>query len=525
MTKMQEKADDSGQLGITRDVKGLSQSQTVVPLQAAQRPFVATLDVGTSSVRALLFDGQGRQIADLVGQELHTPHTTHDGGSEFDPDALYRRCVRVLQSLMKECTIRPDAVAVSIFWHSLMAIDVTGTPITPLYLWADTRSHRHVESLRTRLDERAVHARTGCLFHTSYLPARLAWLAERDPALYRGAHRWLSFAEYMWLRLFGTAASSHSMASGSGLFLQNELTWDPELLAALDLEPRQLGELVDVKQGFREMSDKAAAELGPLAKVPWFPPLGDGACSNLGSGCVSPQRAAVMIGTSGAMRTIWAAPHLTPPWGLWSYRVDQARYVLGGALSNGGNFAAWLRDNLRIESLAAADAALRSVVPAAHGLTVLPFWAGERSPGWAAHATGAIVGLRLHTTALDLLQAGMEAVAYRFSLIFEHMSATVPEIETLMATGGGLLRSPAWMQIIADTLGRPLQACLELEASSRGAALIALEALGACDDLAKLPVAVGEVYEPDLSRHQMHMEARASQLALYDRLIRTAPIR
>src|SRR5690606_8509377 len=102
------------------------------------------------------------------------------------------------------------------------------------------------------------------------------------------------------------------------------------------------------------------------------------------------------------------------------------------------------------------DEALLAAAPAAHGLTVLPFWAGERSPGWAPDATGVILGLRLHTQPMDLLQAALEAVGYRFSRILEHLSATVPRIDALVATGGGLLRSPAWTQILADILNRPI---------------------------------------------------------------------
>lgn len=490
-----------------------------IPLKAAERPFILTLDVGTSSVRTLLFDAAGRRIEAVGVQRQHAPDTTPDGGYEFNADALVERCLEVLAATAGQLDVTPDAVAVCTFWHSLVGVAADGSALTPVYLWADTRSRAYVARLRERLDERAAHARTGCLFHTSYLPVRLLWLHSEYPAVYARAARWLSFAEYLWLRLFGTPACSHSMASGTGLFNVNTLEWDAAVLNALDLAPERLGTLTDVSVPSTGMLAAVASRLGRLAAVPWFPALGDGACSNIGSGCVTPERPAVMIGTSGAMRTVWSVPSLTPPWGLWAYRVDRRRFVVGGALSNGGNLAQWLQENLRLDMLSAYDDALLAARPGAHGLTVLPFWAGERSPGWAADATGAVVGLRLNTRPVDILQAAMEAVAYRFSLILERLAMTVERIDSLVATGGALLRSRPWLQILADVFGRPVQISLEPEASSRGAALVALEALGVWKDLRDVPAAFGHVFEPRPEYHALHRELRAKHLELYRKLI------
>lgn len=490
-----------------------------IPLHQAERPIVLTLDVGTSSVRALMFDALGRQIDGIGVQKHHSPATTSDGGYEFAAQALLEACIDVLEASIEQVDITPDAVGMCTFWHSLVGVDADGEAVTPVYLWADTRSRAYVGRLREELDERVTHARTGCLFHTSYLPARLLWLKSEQAEVYARVQRWLSFAEYLWLQLFGTAACSHSMASGTGLFNLNALTWDEGVLSALGLSAESLGTLVDVNQWFSGMAEKFAARLSRLAHIPWFPALGDGACSNVGSGCVTPERPAVMIGTSGAMRTVWAVDSLTPPWGLWGYRVDRKRFVVGGALSNGGNLVQWLRESLNLKELAEYEQALLATRPAAHGLVVLPFWAGERSPGWATDATGAIVGLRLHTTPVDILQAAMEGVTYRFSLIFERLEETVSGIDSLVATGGGLLRSRPWLQMLSDVLNRPIQVSLESEASSRGAALLALESLGVWNDLSEVPHALGPVYTPRPHYHALHMEARERQLDLYRHLI------
>jgi gluconokinase len=265
--------------------------------------------------------------------------------------------------------------------------------------------------------------------------------------------------------------------------------------------------------------------------VPWFPAIGDGAAANIGSGCTSPKRMALTVGTTGAVRVVQPdVPEV--PAGLWCYRVDQRRALLGGATSEGGNVYAWMRDTLRLGEAEAIEQALAKLPPDGHGLTVLPFLAGERSPGWAGDVRATISGLGLNTTPLDILRAGLEAVAYRFALICAGLeardlgraadrpsqAATLdPRASTVIASGGGLLSSPTWMQIIADTLGRPVVASAEPEATSRGVALLALESLGAIASIEALPAADGTSYEPNAANHAIYQQAIARQVELYNR--------
>jgi len=311
-------------------------------------PLVVTLDVGSSSVRALAFDGTGRTLAHEQQRE-YAWDTTPDGGVEGDPERLLALTAEVLDGLLADLgrdASAVGAVAVSTFWHSFLGVGGDDRPRTPLYLWADTRSAGSVESLRTRIDEKAYHARTGCPLHTSYLPARLDWLAATRPEAFAATHRWVSFGEYLTLRLFGEARISVSMASGTGLFDQRRQTWDGPILDTLGLTPDHLGGLAEAPYATRWPA---------LARVPWFPAWGDGACSNVGAGCVGPDRASLMIGTSGAMRVCWETAGAIPPPGLWCYRVDRRRVLLGGSLSNGGNLYAWLRETLRVGESAAHE--------------------------------------------------------------------------------------------------------------------------------------------------------------------------
>lgn len=489
--------------------------------RAAESPLIVTLDVGSSSVRALAFDADGRSLG-LECQRDYEPTTTPDGGVEMEPERLLGLAGEALDGLLADLGGRAagvGAVAVSTFWHTLLGVGGDGRARTPLYSWADTRSAAAVERLRARLDEKAYHARTGCVLHTSYLPARLLWLAERDRAGFAAVRRWLSFGEYLQLRLFGDVRCSISMASGTGLFDQHALVWDAPILEALGLTPDHLAPLVDLDAAFRGLRPEFDGRWPALARVPWLPAVGDGACSNVGAGCIAPDRIALMVGTSGAMRVCWATDTFTVPPGLWCYRVDRRRILLGGALSNGGNLYAWLAETLRLGSSEETERAVAAMEADGHGLTVLPFLAGERSPGWMAGARAAIAGLRLATSPLDIVRAGLEAVAYRFALIHAILAEACPQADEVVATGGALAKSPAWTQILADVLGVPLRPSAEAEASSRGAALLALEALGHLPSLDAAPARFGPTVAPDAARHARYQDGLARQRQLYDALI------
>ena len=147
-----------------------------------------------------------------------------------------------LEAARKE--LRPhtqvDGVAISTFWHSFLGVDERNRPTTPLLVWADSRAREEMLDLRERLDERAVHARTGCLLHWSYWPAKLLWLRKAMPEAYERTDGWVSFGEFFHLRVLDRAVCGVSMASGTGLLDQNAQHWDAEMLATLKLDADRL---------------------------------------------------------------------------------------------------------------------------------------------------------------------------------------------------------------------------------------------------------------------------------------------
>ncbi|MGH9430274.1 MAG: hypothetical protein ACRD3T_01895 [Terriglobia bacterium] len=196
----------------------------------------------------------------------------------------------------------------------------------------------------------------------------------------------LSFGEYLYLKLLGTATASSCMVSGSGLWNQNNNAYDLETLAALPVDASQFAPEDQMDKPGSGLTAAYASRWPLLAAIPWFPALGDGAANNVGCGCTAQHRFAWMIGTSGALRVVVEADRTETPEGLWVYRLDSKRFAVGGALTDGGSVYSWLKKTLELPPEAEIEAKLAPMPPPSHGLTVLPLWAGERSPGWRADA-------------------------------------------------------------------------------------------------------------------------------------------
>ena len=223
----------------------------------------------------------------------------------------------------------------------------------------------------------------------------------------------------------------------------------------LPLERDQLSALIDLDAPLSGLGPPFADRWPDLSRIPWVAAVGDGACSNVGSGCCAPERLALMVGTSGAMRVMGKTGRPPVPRGLWCYRANRSRFVMGGSLSNGGLLFEWMTGTLRLErDPESVERGLAEMPPDSHGLTLLPFLAGERSPGWQSKARAAVTGLSLHTRPIEILRASLESVAYRFAKIARLLEPVVPEDREIVASGGALLQSPVWMQIMADVLGQ-----------------------------------------------------------------------
>lgn len=502
---------------------------------------ILVLDLGSSSTRAIAYDDAAQAIPGLAARAPVAFAVSEDGRSEDDAEAAFQRVVTVLDEVHERLAhlgrtgARPaDArahgrmtLAISSYASSLVCLDDRAAPLTPVFTYADTRSAEDARRLRLEHDEMAALRRTGCRIRANYLPSKLAWIRRTWPQAFARARWFASLSDYVCLRLFDRMSAGVSVASWTGLLDHATSDWDPVWLAVLGIARERLPPIApDGAVAAGGLAPEWAARWPRFAQIACAPPVGDGAAANVGSGCTDHSRIAITIGSTAALRVVRplasARAEIQDP-ALWSYRVDHAHALIGGATTEGGNVFAWARTALQLP--VDVEQTLAALAPDAHRLTILPTFAGERSPGYAEDIRATLHGLSFDSSPAEIMRALMEAIAYRLAMICDALRASgaASEGATLVGSGGGLTSSPAWAQIIADACGVSLQLADVPEATSRGVALIARGAWAA-DGLqvtAGMPSAATRTFEPDPGRHAIYRAAMARQQELYAKLVRS----
>ena len=300
-----------------------------------KEPYILSIDIGTSSIRALVFDGEGNPCGDLGARMSYSMTSTPDGGAYIDVNLICDYVFNVIDQAVAKISgqrIPVSAISMCTFWHNVAGVDANGNPVTPLLSWNDTRPETVLPQLITKINPDDFTFRTGCPMHASYLPAKILWMWESMPLQARQVKYWMSLGEYLLFKICHERLCSVSMASGTGLLHGLNGEWDEKVLSCLPATVDQLsplfkthldkGQCHETNQvSYNPAGFKMGLEFSPrwplLHDAEWFPALGDGACSNIGSGCVLPARVAMMVGTSGAMRTVWRGGYQQPPAGLW----------------------------------------------------------------------------------------------------------------------------------------------------------------------------------------------------------------
>ena len=475
------------------------------------------IDLGSSSARTLLYCDEARLIEGAHCSRKHDFAIDNDGRADADAAALKALTEACLDEILQHPAAKDiRAVGMASFAGNWLGVDAQGLACTPVLTYADTRGRRQIPELNARLNGAVAdyHQATGCFLHPAYLPAQFAFLRSTKPKTVARIQRICDIGAYLYRQWFGREAPmSYSLASWSGLLDTLGLCWHDsyvrQLVGASLVE--KLSPVCDFDAIQVGLKDAYARRWPQLRDAPFFLALGDGAVANVGSGAVDAGHIALTIGTTSALRVVKHSNRL--PEGLWRYLVRRDMPLVGGATSEGGNVFQWVVEALGLEE-SSLEARLRARRPDQHGLTVLPLLAGERSPGWQPNASGTIHGIRRNTSKLDILQAQLEAVAIRLSLIFDMLKG--PE-SAVMAGGGALQSSPVWAQMIADAFGAPIQLLAETEITGRGVALLLRERLDGTP-LDAQPPRVSQVVDPDPVNVHVYRAARERQMELYRRL-------
>ncbi|HTR28036.1 MAG TPA: gluconokinase [Puia sp.] len=472
--------------------------------------YVIGMDIGTTNTKAVAFTTDG-QLLGTAGASY--PVFTDAGGRhELDPDQLMDAVIAVLRTLGQTAGLNhnePECISFSCAFHSLIAVDANGKPLTLAMTWADLRPSAQAKALKASESAQRIYQRTGTPIHAMSPLCKLIWLKETQPEIFRRAARFIGIKEYIWWRLTHKYQVDHSVASATGLFDIRRLEWYAESLALAGIDASKLSEPVPCTH-VEETKANVRYVIGG----------GDGCLANLGSGAIRPGETALTIGTSGAIRMTAGTPADDPNGSVFTYILSENRYACGGATNNGGNVLKWLFEKIFSAGDGEEEWQRRvneadTVTPGSEGLIFLPYLQGERAPVWDADASGVFFGVRSGHDHRHFTRACLEGVSFALCQI----GSSLNPIAHIVATGG-FTRSTVWLQMIADVFDKPVHLTGTADASAVGAAIMGLYALGLIDDLdaVKDLVHVVKTFKPDAARHAAYQQNFRIFTLLYPRL-------
>ena len=502
--------------------------------------FVLAHDLGTTGDKASLYDAEGR----LVGSSFAAYDTEYarPRWAEQDPDAWWRAVCGSTRSLLADADIDGREVAGVSFSGQMMgcvALDAHARPLRPAIIWADQRAVEQERWLGERIDPERVYRITGHRLSSSYSLAKILWLRDHEPEVFRAAHAFVNAKDAIVARLTGAFVTDPSDASGTNLYDLEAGGYSQAILEAAELDAALLPRVAGSMDVVGEVTASVADEVGLPAGVPVVIGGGDGCCAALGAGVWREGAAYNYVGSSSWIALASQRPAYDPEQRTftWAHLLPGVFSPCGTMQAAGGSYA-WTRDVLGAAEVAQAAREggsayellneLAATAPAgSRGLLYLPYLLGERSPRWNPNARGAFIGLTMRHGRAEMVRAVLEGVTMNLRVILQAMTRQGIEVRSVRVIGGGAA-GLFWNQLMADMYGVPIERLTHLEeATSMGAAVAGGVGVGLYDDVSIIermnPVAL--VVEPDAAAQRSYEplfelldEAYASLVPVYDRL-------
>jgi xylulokinase len=432
------------------------------------------LDLGTSSVKALLLDGGGAILGE--GSASYAVRAPRPGWAESTPEDWWTAVLEATGAAVGRRGAEVTALGLSGQMHGVVLVDELGLPLRPAVLWADARAGAELAAYR-RLDENLVH-RLANPPAVGMAGPSLLWLRDHEPDAYTSARWALQPKDWLRMRMTGEVATEPSDASATLLYDFLADDWAYGVVEDLGLRAELLAPPVPSARVAGTLEGEAAGDLGLREGLPVAAGAADTAAAMLGTGLVRPGPVQLTVGTGGQVVTPKRRPEPDPHGRTHLYRAAlPGLWYSMAAIQNAGLALEWVRRVLGVSWKDVYDEAF--VVPSGSGgVTFLPYLSGERTPRFDPGARGAWTGLGLDHTRGHLLRAALEGVAFalREALeALEDLGTVAPELRLAGGGTGGESGEP-WRQLLADVLGRPLWLLpdeISSVASARGAAFLA----------------------------------------------------
>ncbi|EUC69831.1 MAG: glycerol kinase [Alcanivorax borkumensis] len=442
-------------------------------------PYILSIDQGTTSSRAIVFDANGHACGQA--QKEFRQYFPEDGWVEHDAMEIWNDTLAMCQQALRNARVEAQqlvAIGITNQRETTVLWDrETGDPLARAIVWQDRRTASTCEALRDQGHENQVRSKTGLLLDPYFSATKLAWLLDNVPnARQRAEAGELAFGTIdSWLLWQLTRGKVHATdatnASRTLLFNIHEQCWDEELLTLFNV-PASV--LPDVRDSAADFGTTCPELLG--AAVPVTGIAGDQQAALVGQACFAPGMVKSTYGTGCfmVMNTGEAVESHNRLLTTVGYRLNgKTTYALEGSIFVAGAAIQWLRDGLHLIRDARETEALARRVGSAGGVYLVPAFTGLGAPWWDPHARGALMGLTRDTGIAEVVTAGLEAVCYQSRDLLDAMAADCGTRPTTLRVDGGMVVNNWLSQTLSDVLGVCVDRPVVTETTALGAAYLA----------------------------------------------------
>lgn len=482
---------------------------------------IITVDIGTTSLRAILYDREARALH--LDQRENPPVFHGDGRVEQDPGAWRALLPAVLAGCARAARaagVEPLCVSVTAQRSSVIPVDAEGAPLHPAIMWQDRRTAALAREFEAH--DPMVHQRTGLRISPVFSALKMTWLRRNRPDLWSRTHKLIGIQDWAIYLLTGRFVTDQSFGSRTNLMDLERREWDPELLDLFQVEPRMLCPLVAPGSVVGGLTAGMARLAGLAQGLPVVSAGGDQQCAALGLGLFEGGRAVANTGTGSYLIGHAGRPRLDPGMRVsCNVSAVPGACIVEAAVLTSGAIHQWFREILGSD-YETMDREARSAPPGCSGLLLLPHFKGCGAPHWDAEARGGFFNLTLGTTRGEMARAILEGIAIELKESLDLVEQLCGRAETV-AVSGGLARSALFNQIQSDCLDRTVVCAEGREATSLGAWIAGAVAMGlATSHGAAFALAGGGgpalTCRPDPLNHAIYERQRLRSRALYQAL-------
>ncbi|MGH6925844.1 MAG: xylulokinase [Propylenella sp.] len=473
------------------------------------------IDIGTSSVKAVLIDADQKIIASESAPL--TVERPHPGWSEQYPQSWIDGTSAAIDALAKRHAAELKAVrgiGLSGQMHGATLLDHADRPLRPCILWNDGRSFAEAAALDADTRFREI---TGNIVFPGFTASKLVWVHRHEPKIFGDVARVLLPKDYVRLWLSGDSASDMSDSAGTSWLDVAKRDWSDDLLAATHLRRDQMPSLHEGTEPTGKLRAVLASRWGMDPPPAIAGGAGDNAASACGVGTVAPGAAFVSLGTSGVLfvSNEKFRPNAASAVHAFCHALPNTWHQMGVILSAAASLE-WLVGILKTDAAGLSDLVEAGEAGEGEPLFFLPYLSGERTPHNDAAARGSFVGLSHNTDRAALARAVMEGVAFAFADCLAALNAAGTSVERATAVGGGS-RSRAWLKIIGNVLNVPIDVPAEGDfGGAFGAARLGLIAAEKADPIEVCrPPEIRDVIAPDPAAAEKYRAAFTRYRALY----------